>query len=503
MAGLTASCTDRATLNTVEIGGHRLAGQAITDAVGQTVGFAGIRYAQAPTGERRWRPPLPVDHEPGDYLHVFPPICPQDNGNIEWYQEVARAFGHDASVVQTRPEISEDCLFLNVWTPDLSGANPVMVWIHGGSNVNGYSYEPNYLGHRLAARGVVVVSIQYRLGVFGFLAHPELSAESPHASSGNYAILDQLEALRWVRANIAAFGGDPGNVTVFGESAGAGNIAYLVVSPQSQGLFHRAISQSGGWPQTQHRTLGDDEKLGEAFLADMNVASIAELRDAPMIEVLETAKASYEGYSWDPAIDGWLIPQAPARSLSEGSFVDAELMIGTNADEWLMYLPDDSTEADWDALLAETLEDEAARTRVNRMLGALPLAERMDKLTTAGMMRCPSLAIAHAYSQEGQSVYVYEFSRVRVGMHGLGAYHGAEIPYVFDTHDDWLPTSEDDEMLTQSMMGYWVAFAHSGDPNGNGRPPWPAFGLSGQVLSLDIAMGTIRLGEPSLCTLLQ
>ena len=189
----------------------------------------------------------------------------QDDGNVEWYQGVAAAFGQSPDVAPSLPETTEDCLFLNVWTPDTEARLPVMVWIHGGANVNGWSFEPNYRGRELAAMGAVVVSIQYRLGVFGFLAHAALGAESAHGSSGNYGILDQIEALRWVRANIARFGGDPGNVTVFGESAGAGDIAYLLLSPLADGLFHRAISQAAAGPPTNDERLPRTRSKASTF----------------------------------------------------------------------------------------------------------------------------------------------------------------------------------------------------------------------------------------------
>ncbi|MCY3838722.1 MAG: carboxylesterase family protein [Gammaproteobacteria bacterium] len=254
--------------------------------------FSGIRFAQAPIDDWRWREPRPADpptNGPVDATR-WPPTCMQDEGNVDWYRGVAAAFGQPAEVAPTRPDAAEDCLFLNVWTPDVDGQMPVMVWIHGGANVNGWSYEPNYRGRELAALGAVVVSIQYRLGVFGFLAHPALSAESPNASSGNYGILDQIEALRWIQANIHRFGGDPGNVTVFGESAGAGDIAYLLLSPLARGLFHRAISQSGGWPADQRRTLADNETQGVDFLRRVKAAGIDELRRLPAEALLAAAK---------------------------------------------------------------------------------------------------------------------------------------------------------------------------------------------------------------------
>jgi para-nitrobenzyl esterase len=183
--------------------------------------FSAIRFAEAPTGTRRWRPPVPTPAQGTVDATDWPPACMQDAGNVAWYGGVAAAFGQSPSVAPSLPPVSEDCLFLNVWSRSAAAAErlPVMVWIHGGGNRGGWSFEPNYRGLELAARAAVVVSIQYRLGVFGFLAHADLSAEHRRAASGNYGILDQIAALRWVRRHVAAFGGDPNNVTVFGESA--------------------------------------------------------------------------------------------------------------------------------------------------------------------------------------------------------------------------------------------------------------------------------------------
>ena len=459
--------------------------------------YSGIRFARPPVGQLRWRPPVAhAETGPADATD-WPPACIQDNRTVEWYQGVARAFGQPPSVVHEMPSMSEDCLFLNVWSPDNGGRLPVLVWIHGGGNTAGWSFEPNYHGHALAARGAVVVSIQYRLDVFGFLAHPELSAESPHASSGNYGILDQIEALRWVRRNIAKFGGDPGNVTLFGESAGAGNIAYLLLSPLADGLFHRAISQSGGWPARQRRTVADDEAEGTRFLHSAGAGEIGELRSLPASALFALSEQHYErGYD-DPPVDGWLLPAPPAELIARGKFERRPVMIGTNAQETLMYLGD-ATEADWQEALDAT-PDPAA---VQALLGARPLRERLDALNTAWQYHCPSIALADGFAAAGAPAWVYRFDRVRAGGHGLGAYHGAEIPYVFDTHDRWLPTGPADAALTRQMMGYWLRFAAAGDPNRDGATAWPRWTPGGKALILDGETRAAPL-DTRLCSLLE
>ena len=451
--------------------------------------FSGIRYAQPPVGERRWRAPVGAAPKGRMDATRWPPACIQDQGTAEWYQSVADAFGHAAeggfpsgasNEAVPVPPMDEDCLFLNVWTPNMEGRRPVLVWIHGGGNVNGWSFEPNYRGAELAAKGAVVVSIQYRLGVFGFLAHPSLSSESPAGASGNYGVLDQIEALRWVQRHIQRFGGDPNNVTLFGESAGAGDIAYLLLSPLAEGLFHQAISQSGGWPADQRRTLADNEAQGVEFLAAAGVADIAALRSMPAATLLKTAEAHFVRDYDDPPIDGWLLPAPPAKLLRRGAFAPVPVIFGVNANE-AQPNPAEPQEAQWREALAEA-PDAAA---LQELLGALPLRERLAALLSATAFDCPSRKLADGFASAGASTYFYRFDRVRPGRHRLGAYHGAEIPYVFNSHDAWLPTAAADRALTQRMMAYWLNFAAKGDPNHEGAPTWPKWTPGGQALILD------------------
>ena len=512
--------------------------------------FSGIRYADPPVGERRWQ--APVGAEPVGRIDAtnWPPVCVQDNGTAQWYQSVADAFGYVAEeglpsgapaeripardaplrtsaepapadstharppaeadptestlsqsapgeTVPQLPSMDEDCLFLNVWTPNVEAELPVMVWIHGGGNINGWSFEPNYRGAELAAKGVVVVSIQYRLGVFGFLAHPSLSAESPAASSGNYGILDQIEALRWIQRHIQRFGGDPNNVTLFGESAGAGDIAYLLLSPLTEGLFQRAISQSGGWPAEQRRTLAENEAQGVDFLAAAGVADIAALRSMPAGELLKTAAEHFVRDYDDPPVDGWLLPAPPAELLRRGAFALRPVIFGVNANEAQPNLTEPK-EVQWREALAD-LPNAAA---VQALLGALPLRERLDALLSATAFDCPSRKLASGFAAAGAPTYFYRFDRVRPGGHDLGAYHGAEIPYVFNTHDAWLPTGSADQALTQRMMAYWLSFAAKGDPNHEGAPPWPKWRPGDQALVLDRGIRAETLGR-RLCSLLE
>ncbi len=462
--------------------------------------FTGIRYAQPPTGKFRWRAPRPVAAAARVDATHWPPACMQDDGNVKWYRRVAAGFGKSPGDTPTLPQVSEDCLFLNVWTPHRRGHLPVMVWIHGGGNVNGWSFEPDYRGRNLAAKGVVVVSIQYRLGVFGFLALPTLTAESPNHTSGNYGIQDQLQALRWVQHNIHQFGGDPNNVTVFGESSGAGDIGYLLLSPLSRGLFRRAITESGGWPAIQKVTLADAEAGGERFLRETGASSLKQLREMPASELLAMAAAYINRSYYDPPVDGWLLPQAPAKLLRSGKFEPRPVIFGTNADEWLMYIKD-ASEANWKRVLAEADPSGRVTPRIETLLHGLPLRRRIAALTTAQEMYCPTLTMAKAFASSGAPTYVYHFTRVREGSR-LGAYHGAEIPYVFDTHARWLPTDNIDRALTSTIMNYWTDFARNGDPNHTGAPHWPQWDTAAKAMILGDSPAARPLDQ-QLCRLLE
>ncbi len=467
----------------VEAAGEILIGELLDQRSGLSV-FRGIPYAAPPVGPLRWRPPAPHAPRPGPQDATrFGPACPQLQGTAEWYRTVARGFGRSPDVVPDLERISEDCLTLNVWTQALAGGElqPVMVWIHGGSNEEGYAHEPNYLGHEIARRGLIVVSIQYRLGALGFMAHPALGTESEREVSGNTGILDQVAALRWVAQNIEAFGGDPERVTAFGESAGAADIGTLMASPLGRGLFRRAIVQSGGYQLDSTQTLRDEEALGirlvEALADEGSQDLLRAMRALPWLEVVEAARRTLPDHSWDAVIDGWLLPKPAAAIFRAREQSAVDLLIGSNANEWLMYLPDPATEADLRAALDSHVrkEDHTEALSVLETSGPAGLAARLDRLIGSAEFHCPSLAMAGAMSARSERVFFYRFSRVRPGGAKLLAYHGAEIPYVFDSADEWLPGDATDRALSDRMLAYWVRFAQTGDPNGEGLPAWPAF----------------------------
>jgi para-nitrobenzyl esterase len=463
--------------------GEILIGERLDAESGLAV-FRGIPYAAAPVGALRWRPPAPhVPREgPQDATH-FGPACPQLQSNAQWYRRVAEGFGASPEVVPDLERIGEDCLTLNVWTQAQGGGElaPVMVWIHGGGNEDGYAHEPNYLGHQLARRGVVVVSIQYRLGALGFLAHPALSAESEPAVSGNQGLLDQIAALRWVAQHIEAFGGDPTRVTAFGESAGAADIGTLIASPLAAGLFQRAILQSGGYQLNRAQTFRDEEEIGVRLAAALGVGGspdpLQAMRERPWLEIVQTAKQTLSDHDWNAVVDGWLLPMPAAAIFRAVEQREVDLLIGSNADEWLMYLPDPATETDLEAALdshVRTQDHLEARSVLEKSTPAA-LEARLDRLVSSAEFHCPSLAIARAMRERSDRVFVYRFSRVRPKGAKLRAYHGAEIPYVFATADMWLPGDATDRRLSDLVLAYWLQFAKTGDPNREGLPAWPAF----------------------------
>ncbi len=497
---LLASChSDRAPpVPTVKANGETLLG-AYSVRHPEVASFKGIPFAAAPVGELRWREPLPHAPRAGTQPALeFAAACYQDSYNTDWYRRVGAAFGADAAVF-VDPPFSEDCLYLNVWTPtrDPGAALPVMVWIHGGSNKAGWAFEPHYQGASLAARGnVVVVSIAYRVGIFGFFGHPELRGS---AAPTNFGLLDQLAALRWVHDNIGEFGGDPANTTVFSESAGAADIGYLMTSPLAQGLFHRAISQSGGYQMLDDLDLEDAEKVGLTLSAALpDKPDLTALRKRSSAEIFQAAREVLADHQYRPVVDDLVITVPPAAFYRRQG-VPYDLLVGTNENEWYMYLDDDP------AKLADTLRNipPAVRMLFSARAAQEPDVQRgHDKATTIVKMACPAYLMAASVAGDNHRAWVYRFTRIRPGPGGerLLAYHGAEIPYVFDTHDSWFSGDETDAGLTTAMVAYWSNFARTGDPNGAGLVPWPAYAtLPPRVQELGSRIAPIAAPDRALC----
>jgi para-nitrobenzyl esterase len=384
--------------------------------------------------------------------------------------------------------VSEDCLYLNIWSPAKSAGEhlPVLVWIYGGGFSFGSTSTPVHDGQHLARRGVVLVSINYRVGPLGFLAHPELSAESPHKVSGNYGLLDQIAGLRWVKNNIAAFGGDPAKVTIFGESAGGISVSMLCASPEAKGLFRGAISQSGGnfgptrpttYPGENMHTLAEAEQAGVAYARKAGASSIAELRKLPP-DKLPAGWGS--GAAW-PIVDGWVIPGDQFPLYEQGKYNDVAVLIGYNSDEGLSFARD------------KTPADYIASTRLrygpyaDKLIAAYPAGtDRVPKsardLTRDAAFGWHTWSWARLQSRTGKSkVFLYYFDQhadhpANSPEADHGTPHGVDVPYVFQTLDrNDAKLTPADFAVSETLATYWTNFAKNKDPNGEGQPVWPRF----------------------------
>jgi len=473
---------------TVAANGENLAGAYVGEGSTEAV-FLGIPYAAPPVGDLRWKPPAPITPREGvQPATEFAPACVQGTNENSFLSHIAKTLGQDPMQVPVLSSVSEDCLYLNVWTPNLGSEDPapVMVWIHGGANVAGSASEVMYDGANLARQGVVVVTINYRLNVFGLLAHPALTAESEHGSSGNYTLLDQIAALEWVQRNIAAFGGDPGRVTVFGESAGAADINYLLASPLAEGLFHRAVIESVGFAVANYRSLGEAEAVGESVVEGLGVTGsedvLAAMRDIPPEELLRTWFTIRKVGISAPNVDGWVLPDAPARIFDRGEHNRVPLIIGFNTDEWTTlrhYWPNVTADAFHQVL--RTIYGPLA-DRAIELYPAATDAEAIpasDRWQTDWYFACPSKFVAARMVRAGDPVHFYQFSRTVQAPGGelLGAYHAAELPFVWDNLavETWAPRQPYDQQLADTMSAAWVRFATTGDPNGGGLPTWPLY----------------------------
>lgn len=479
----------------------RVEGGRITGLVaGNVRAFLGIPYAAPPVGALRWRPPRPVRPWTGVRACTgFGASCPQGRTTIGGGRLPASQ--------------SEDCLYLNVWTPARSGRErlPVMVWIHGGGFITGSGSLPASHGSNLSAQeDVVVVSFNYRLGAFGFLAHPALSAESAHGVSGNYGLLDQQAALRWVRRNIAAFGGDPRRVTIFGQSAGGQSVIAQLVSPLSRGLMARAIAES---PRYEDRGVGiwatlplrdqeqEGEEIGDLLGIRDGPGALAALRKVPAARLLSATAVASRGLpllfvqppqpSFQPVVDGYVLPDEPWRLLSRGAWARVPLLIGSNQDECNMWLTGVKAQAadsvaqatrrrvawfagdDWASLAAQFPAADYG--------GLLPATSRM---MTVLEFNGPVRYAAGCAAEQGVPAYLYYFSRVPPG-DAAGADHSTEVPYVFASvgaGGKSGPSLPADLRLSRQMAHYWAAFAATGDPNGDGQPRWPRYDPAVDVL---------------------
>jgi para-nitrobenzyl esterase len=447
--------------------------------------FKGIPYAQPPIGTMRWKAPAALPAWAGvRKATAFGPACVQPRPR-------------SAGIYTNPPErISEDCLTLNIWAPKSAKKLPVFVWIHGGALVSGYSHEGMYDGARMAARGMIVVSINYRLGILGYLAHPGLSAESAGNVSGNYGLLDQIAALRWVKDNIAAFGGDAANVTVAGESAGGLSVLYLMASPQARGLFQRAIAQSAymiSAPELKHARHGmpSAETAGSQIMSALGATDLAGLR-AMEAEKL-TTEAAAKGYGPWGTVDGKVLTRQLADTWDRGEQAPVPVLAGFNSGEIrslrVLLPPAPANPAAYEAAIRARYGDLA--DAYLRLYPSNTIDESMLAATRDSLYGWTSTRLAIGQTAIGQRGYLYLFDHgyPAADENGLHAFHASEIPYVFGTARNtpalWpkVPDTPGERRMSDAMMAYWSSFAKTGTPVAGGQPAWQPYGRDGHYMA--------------------
>ena len=455
----------------VAIDSGRISGQFVLNTAVRA--FLGVPFAAPPLGDLRWKPPQPVA--------AWQDVRPATSYGAQCMQPGRSKTSVYYEYAGEQPT-SEDCLFLNVWAPSdtRGGKLPVMVWIYGGGFQQGSAANPVFDGSRLAERGVVVVSVNYRVGLFGFLAHPELTAESPQRASGNYGLLDQLASLQWVKRNIAAFGGDPDNVTLFGQSAGAASVDFLFGSPLARGLFARGIAESFGVNKTTP-TLATAEKNGLAVGDKVGARTLAELRKVPAQTLLDTKMAA------NPIVDGWVLPDSIYNIFASGREAPVPLLTGWNTHEGSTF-PHASTLNAYQSWLKAKYAGDADRILALYPAGDDEQAKASSKnVVRDGLFAWGVWSSARLHARNGYPTYLYHFSHpqpLSAGQRydeidsadGLGTFHSSEYPYIFGTLDRlsraWTPA---DRALSEQLQATWTTYAYGGTPNAPGLPRWPAF----------------------------
>jgi carboxylesterase type B len=446
------------------------------------IAFKGIPFAAPPVGDLRWKPPV----QPARWSGVlkadhYSPACLQKS------REEASS--------------SEDCLYLNVWAPTTRGTVklPVMVWFFGGGFNGGSASNPGFEAVGLASKGVIVVTINYRLGLLGFLTAPELDAESAHHVSGNYGLLDQVEALQWVKRNIAAFAGDPARVTIFGQSAGGGSVQFMAVVPQARGLFQRAISQSGtmdtGDPQLwqgamSYRTMKEAEINDWYYLHGVGVDSMAKLRAMTAEQIISLPAPPFPPFPpfFCPVLDGYVMPATYNAVYTRHEQADVPFMAGTAAED-LSGTPTFKTTLvayrKWAQEKFGPMADEFTRLYPAANDDEAGLAEN---LANHDQNRVSKLGWANKYQQGVHSrIFVYFWNHPWPGQEGRGAFHGSEIPYVMGSLASVKQAFTDhDQQIAETMSRYWANFATTGNPNGNGLPEWPVFSPGGSKITMQL-----------------
>jgi para-nitrobenzyl esterase len=504
LAGMAALCysfvtpvNTRKNTDTISVEGGMISG--VKSDSSEIVSYKGIPFAAPPIGELRWKAPQPVIAWQGvKNCNAFGP-SPMQAKPVPFMVYTAEF------LIPEKP-ISEDCLYLNVWTKAHKGEKkPVLVWIYGGGFSSGGTAVPIYDGEAMAKKGIIFVSINYRVGIFGFLAHPELTKESPNHTSGNYGLLDQVAALKWVKNNIAAFGGDPNNVTIDGQSAGSMSVNCLVASPVASGLFNKAIAESGSFlvnnPLIKANDLTAAEQQGMKLAETVHASTLEELRNTPA-DVLMKAPGRYS-----PIIDGYVLPEPVSEIFAEGKENHVPVITGWNADEAFV-----SNYKKKDAFIQQAKDQYGADA--DEFLKYFPAgtdreaAHSQVKLGRDMTFALSAFKWANVQSAEGKApIYLYNFNRKLPATPDYvryGAFHTGEVAYVMDDlkflNRPWEPV---DHELATLMSDYWVNFIKSGSPNGKGMAAWPKYNPTGpQAMVFDVTSGKQELAAKDELTFL-
>ena len=475
LTGFVAAAPPASEPPTVPVAGGRISGTTTRD--GAVRIFRGIPFAAPPVGDLRWKAPQPV--------LPWSDVRQCDQFGPSPMQGSPAPFGPwSAEYLIPKEPISEDCLYLNVWTGSRStGAKlakerrPVLVWIYGGGFNSGGSGVPIYDGEAMARKGIVFVSVNYRVGPFGFLAHPELTTESGHNASGNYGLMDQVAALRWVKQHIAGFGGDSANVTIAGQSAGSMSVNCLVASPLAKGLFNKAIAQSGASFARPAPTLQQAEESGLNVAQALGAMSLVELRAKPADEILKKAQGMR-----GPIIDGYVLPQSISDIFAAGKQNDVTLLTGWNEDEGLLSGPAKNA-ADYRQQAEQQYGANASAFLKHYPAATDAEAARSQRDASRDQIfGVQNYAWATSQSKQGKPVYVYRFTRrlPATGQYArYGAFHTGEVAYAYDNlrfiDHQLRPLDQTDDQLARVMSTYWANFIKTGNPNGKNLPQWPVY----------------------------
>ncbi len=454
-------------LEAIQTDAGRISG--VINATGDVYAFKGIPFAAPPVGDLRWKAPQPV--KPWEGIRK----CESFGPSPMQAPPVPFSMWSEEFLIPKEP-ISEDCLYLNVWTGAKSAGEkrPVIVWTYGGGFLSGGSAVPIYDGEAMAKKGIVFVSINYRMGVFGFFAHPELTKESGRNASGNYAILDQVAALQWVKRNIAAFGGDPDNVTIAGESAGAYSVNILEASPLGKNLFQKAIAESGAMFSTPFTSLTKAEEAGEAYGKSLNAPDLADLRKVSAEDLMKKPYAV-----WGPIVDGYVLPGSITSIFTAGKENKIPLLTGWNQEEF-MFFGSVKSAADFKKDMNDQYGADAHTALENYpATNDSVAAVSQYRMSSDQVFGTQNFTWANMQSDQGAKVYMYRFTHKVPGAGEYakyGAFHGSEIPYAYNnlkfSNRPWQPA---DLKLADIMSSYWANFAATGNPNGKGLPEWDLY----------------------------